>query len=79
MTDHFQPVDAGVGANLKRLISQALDDRLVNDTQLFEDWTSGKWTAKRQRILLTSLVADAFETLSSSGFAKYFARTGCLH
>ena len=34
----------------------------VTGAQLFEDWTSGKW----QRILLTNLVGDAFETLGFS-------------
>jgi len=54
-TDITQPVDAGYGRAVKRLIGVKLAQWLENEDNL-EKWESGKITASERRILLTHWV-----------------------
>ncbi len=82
-TDYFQPVDAGAGRHLKKLMADALDALLENDTALLDRsrWCSGALAASEVRVLLTRLVGGAFESMcaaKANPFRRYFEKTGCL-
>ena len=80
-TDYFQPVDAGAGNHLKKNVAKLLDERLENDIEFQERWCAGRISASECRILLTKLVAQAFEEMCTTRvnpFRRYFEKTGCL-
>jgi hypothetical protein len=76
-TDYVQPVDAGLGRQLKIYIGQEMDEWLDDDDNL-EKWEDNSLTASDRRVLLTHWTAAAW----AKAYAKpetvhaYFEHTG---
>ena len=77
-TDHTQPVDGGLGKNVKGEISYE-HEVWLQDKDNLEKWESGKISEMEKRILITHWAAAAWERVFTSQHPrKYFERTGCL-
>ena len=50
-TDELQPIDRGLGAQVKRYVGDELDTWLEDDANL-EKWESNSFSASDRRILL---------------------------
>lgn len=78
-SDLIQPVDAGLGRELKRRIAIIQDAWLQSDNN-FEKW-EGKMTASQRRIILSKWIADAWEYVTKrmeGTLRSYFLKTGSL-
>ena len=58
MTDNIQPIDAGIGKDVKDEMGHALDEKMQDD-DFFKDWCDGL-PAWRKRVLMTRLLAAAW-------------------
>jgi hypothetical protein len=78
-TDFVQPVDAGLGRQVKIYIGEEMDKWLDDDDNL-EKWESNSLSASDRRVLLTHWVAAAWKkTISKPDTLRaYFEHTGAL-
>ena len=82
-TDIWQPVDAGYGSMIKRLVTQEQDKWLEMDEN-FDRWAgNGKpLSASDRRILISHWVGEAHKRLQEANYDKFrrncFEKTGCL-
>ena len=83
-TDIWQPVDAGYGYLVKKLVAKAQDKWLESDENIDRWMGNGPkpMTASDRRILITDWVGEAFEELKKSDYdnmrKRCFEKTGCL-
>lgn len=78
LTHMLQPIDAGAGRSIKFHMANSLDVGLENPAFL-EKWTSGKFTARQRRVLMTKWAGDAFDKIvESRRIGRYFLKTGSL-
>ena len=79
VTDKLQPVDAGEGYMIKKLIGCQLDSYLENDEN-FERWCGQGFSASERRILLTKWVGQAWNDMQQyKNFRqRLFQKTGLL-
>ena len=77
----YQPVDNGVGRAIKLRMGDLLDDWLAEGNNL-DRWSGSKslsMTASDRRVLLTKLIADAWERVCEAlDFEKAALPTGAL-
>ena len=78
-TDEVQPVDDGMGRQVKIYMGQFQDTWLENDDNL-ELWESNQLTASNRRVLIATWFYDAVVRACESPKAKrrYFEHTGAL-
>ena len=78
-TDKVQPVDAGEGFMMKKLIGRRLDTYLENEEN-FQKWCGIGYSASERRILLTKWLGEAWtEAAKFINFRKkLFQKTGLL-
>ena len=79
-TEQVQPIDGGVGYQLKVETGHEFEDWLEDDENL-DLWENGKLSESDKRILITKFVGAAWEKLcSNKNFNPdvYFQKTGCL-
>ena len=71
-----QVVDAGFGANLKSNGQDILDD-MLDDPELWEEWTTARMSVGRKRILCTHVYGKAYErTCENFDFKRVFLKLG---
>ena len=77
-TDKVQPIDAGLGKQMKAKIGEAMEKWLEEDENL--DMWHDSISAKKRRILMTHWTGEAWRKLSSDKIfvKKLFMKTGCL-
>ena len=77
-TDQVQPIDRGIGRQVKIYLGQAMDQWLDDDDNLTK-WEDNDLTASDRRILLANWYHGAVEkALSSEAKRKYFEHAGAL-
>lgn len=79
-TEYTQPVDQGLGRNLKVIIQAIFEEWLELEDNL-DKWEHGKIAAFEKRILITQFVGEAWERMFQPGkynSTSYFEKTGCL-
>lgn len=78
-TDYVQPVDAGLGRQIKLYMGEEMDAWLEDDDNL-EKWESNVLTAGDRRVLMTHWlsVAWAKAMAKTDTVRKYFEHTGAL-
>ena len=77
-TDQVQPIDRGLGRQVKIYLGQAMDQWLDDDDNLTK-WEDNDLTASDRRILLANWYHGAVEkALSSEAKRKYFEHAGAL-
>ena len=81
-TDMLQPVDRHLAQQVKQLISQKLEDKLIADNAFADEWLGlekGTYPAWKCRVLLTQLAGDAWdEVCAKRDFEHLGYETGCL-
>ena len=77
-TDEVQPVDDGMGRQVKIYMGQ-LEDEWLEDDENLEKWEGGVLSASDRRVLIATWFFKAFER-ACEGLAKrkYFEHTGAL-
>ena len=77
-TDQVQPIDRGMGRQIKVYLGQLLDEWLDDEDNL-EKWESNKLTASDRRILLAHWFYKAsMKALQGEAKRKYFEHAGAL-
>ena len=78
-TDYLQPVDAGLGRQVKLYMGEAMDAWLEDDDNL-DKWESNVLTASDRRVLMTHWLGAAWEKAMAKPdtVRKYFEHTGAL-
>jgi hypothetical protein len=78
-TDYVQPVDAGLGRQMKLYIGEEMDKWLEDDDNL-EKWESNSLSASDRRVLLTHWVGAAWAKAMAKPdtVRAYFVHTGAL-
>ena len=78
-TDKVQPIDAGEGRQMKRLIGEQLDEYLEDDENL-EAWCGESYSASKRRIMITEWVGTAWSRMSKyrAYRQRLFEKTGLL-
>ena len=77
-TDQVQPIDRGLGRQVKIYLGQQLDEWLDDDDNL-DKWTSNQLTASDRRILLACWYDKAVKkALEGEAKWKYFQHSGAL-
>ena len=77
-TDQVQPIDRGMGRQIKVYLGQLLEEWLDDEDNL-EKWESNKLTASDRRILLAHWFYKAsMKALQGEAKRKYFEHAGAL-
>ena len=77
-TDNLQPIDRGLGRQVKIYLGQLLDEWLDDDDNM-EKWEDNKLTASDRRVLLGTWYFKAVNrALEGDAKRKYFEHAGCL-
>ena len=77
-TDQVQPIDRGLGRQVKIYIGQQLDEWLDDDNNL-DKWEDNKLSASDRRILLATWYDKAVrKALQGEAKWKYFQHAGAL-
>ena len=78
-TDKVQPIDAGDGRQMKKLIGEQLDEYLEDDENL-EAWCGESYSASKRRIMITKWVGTTWSKMSKyrAYRQRLFEKTGLL-
>jgi len=77
-TDQVQPVDRGLGRQIKLYLGEELEDWLEDETNM-KKWEEGTLTASEKRIMMAHWYVTAVKkALASSALPKYFEHAGAL-
>lgn len=77
VTDLVQPVDSGLGREIKRTVATLFASWLEDPDNLAK-WESNKLSASNRRVLMSVWAADAFATvIQRCKIHRYWEKTGC--